>query len=50
MLVKVLKKGTSFSIGMSSDLKWILNYKFGKLRTIFEFRKLIKIARKGLKI
>jgi hypothetical protein len=50
MVVKVLKKGTTFSKGMSSDSKWILNYKFGKSRSVFDFRKLIKIARKGIKI
>jgi hypothetical protein len=50
MVVRVLKKGTSFSIGTSPDSKYILNYKFGNLRFVFEFRKLIKIARNGLKI
>jgi hypothetical protein len=47
--VKVLKKGTTFFIGTSSDSKWILSYKFGKSMSIFDFRKLIKILRKGIK-
>jgi hypothetical protein len=50
MVVKVLKKGTTFFIGTSSDSKWILSYKFGKSMSIFDFRKLIKILRKGIKI
>jgi hypothetical protein len=50
MVVKGLKKGITFSIGTSSDSKWILNYEFGKSRSVFEFRKLIKIARNGSKI
>jgi hypothetical protein len=48
--VKDLKKGTTFSIGISLDPKWILNQKFGKSRSVFNFRNLIKIARNGLKI
>jgi hypothetical protein len=42
-------RGTNFSIGTSSDSKLILNYKIGKSRSIFDFRKLNKIARNGLK-
>jgi hypothetical protein len=45
MVVKILKKGTMFSIGTSSDLKCILNYKFGNSMSVFDFRKLIKIAK-----
>jgi hypothetical protein len=48
--MKDLKKGTTFCIGISSDPKWILNQKFGKSRSVFNFRNLIKIARNGLKI
>jgi hypothetical protein len=48
--VNVLKKGTTFSIGISSDPKWILNKKFGKSMSVFDFRKLIKIVRNGPKI
>jgi hypothetical protein len=50
MVVNVLKNGTTLSIGISSDLKCILNKKFGNLMFVFEFKKLIKIARNGLKI
>jgi hypothetical protein len=41
-------RGTTFSIRVYSDLKWILNYKFGKSMFVFAFRKLIKIARNRL--
>jgi hypothetical protein len=50
MAMKVLKKGTTFSIGISSDPKWIFNEKFRKSRSVFDFRKLIKIARNTSKI
>jgi hypothetical protein len=50
MVVKILEKGTTFSIGISSDPKWILNQKSEKSMSVFEFRKLIKIARNGPKI
>jgi hypothetical protein len=46
--VKVLKKGTTFSIGISSDPKWILN-KIWEFKVCFDLRKLIKIARSGPK-
>jgi hypothetical protein len=49
MVVKVSNKGTSFPIGTSYS-KWISNEKFGKSMSVFEFRKLIKIVRNGLKI
>jgi hypothetical protein len=47
---KVLKKGITSYIGTSLDLKWISNENLGKSRSVFDFRKLIKIARNGLKI
>jgi hypothetical protein len=50
MVVKDLNKGTTFSIATYSDFKWILKYKIGTSRSIFEFRKLIKLARNGPKI
>jgi hypothetical protein len=50
MVEKVLKKRTTLSIGNPSDSKWISNENLGNSRSIFEFRKLIKIARNGLKI
>jgi hypothetical protein len=50
MYLNLSKEGITFSIGTSSDLKFILNKKFGKLRSLFDFRKLIKIARNGPKI
>jgi hypothetical protein len=50
MVVKGLKRGTTLTIGTSLDSKWILIYKFGNSRSVFEFRKLIKITRMGLKI
>jgi hypothetical protein len=31
MVLKILKRGTTFSIGMPSDLKWVLNGKSEKL-------------------
>jgi hypothetical protein len=45
MVVKDWKKGTTFSVGTSSDSKCKLNKKFVKSRSIFDFRKLNKIAR-----
>jgi hypothetical protein len=50
MVEKVLKKGTTFSIGTSPDSKCISNENLGNLSSIFEFRKLIKIVWNGLKI
>jgi hypothetical protein len=50
MVENFLKKGTSYSIGTSPDSKWISNENLGKSRSIFKFRKLIKIGRNGLKI
>jgi hypothetical protein len=50
MSVKVLKKGTTFSIETSSVLKYILNKKIGNLKSIFDFRKLNKIYTGGIKI
>jgi hypothetical protein len=50
MGLKDWNRGTTFSIETSPDSKLILNYKFGKSRSVFEFGKLIKIARNGLKI
>jgi hypothetical protein len=50
MILKDLKGGITLSIGTSSDLKFILNKKFGNSRSVFDFRKLIKIARNGPKI
>jgi hypothetical protein len=50
MVEKVLKKGTAYSIGTSPYSKWISNEILGKSRSILDFRKLIKIARNGLKI
>jgi hypothetical protein len=50
MVVKYLKKGTTSSIGTSPDSQWISNENLGESRSVFEFRKLIKIARNGLKI
>jgi hypothetical protein len=40
---------TTFYIGTCSDLKWILNLKNRKSRSVFDFRKLIKIAKNGQK-
>jgi hypothetical protein len=48
--LKDLKRGVTFSIGASPYFKWILNYKFGKVRSDLGFRKLNKIARNGIKI
>jgi hypothetical protein len=50
MVEMVLKKGTTSSIGTSLNSKWISNENLGKLMIVFKFRKLIKIARNGLKI
>jgi hypothetical protein len=50
MVVKVLKKKITFSIGSSLDSKWIMNSNFEKSRSIFDFRKLNEIAGNGLKI
>jgi hypothetical protein len=50
MVLKDFNRGTYFTIGTSSDSKFILNLKFGNSRSIFNFGKLIKIARNGLKI
>jgi hypothetical protein len=50
MVNKVWKKGTSSSIGTFPYSKWISNENLGKSRSVFDFRKLIKIARNGLKI
>jgi hypothetical protein len=50
MVLKNLNKGTTLSIETSSDSKWIWNKKFGKSRSGFDFRKLIKISRNGPKI
>jgi hypothetical protein len=50
MVVKVWKKGTTFSIVTSSDSECKLNQKIVKSRFVFDFRKLNKIARNGLKI
>jgi hypothetical protein len=50
MAENVLKKGTAPSIGTSLDSKWISNKNLGKSMSVFDFRKLIKIARNGLKI
>jgi hypothetical protein len=50
MVWKILERRTTFSIGTSSILEGIWNKKIGKSRSIFEFRKLIKIARNGPKI
>jgi hypothetical protein len=47
---KGFEERETFSIETSSVSKWILNKKFGKSRSIFEFRKLMKIARNGPKI
>jgi hypothetical protein len=45
MVVKYLKKGTTFYIRTSSDSKWISNENLGKSMSLFDFRKLIKIDR-----
>jgi hypothetical protein len=50
MVVKGAKRGTTFSIGTFSDSKQVLNENLGNSRSVFGFRKLIKIARNGLKI
>jgi hypothetical protein len=50
MVVNFMKKGTTFSIGTYSDSKRILSYRFGKSMSVFDFQKLIKIDRNGLKI
>jgi hypothetical protein len=47
--MKGLKRGTTFSIGNSSDSKWIFELKFGEFEVCFLFWKLIKIDRNGLK-
>jgi hypothetical protein len=47
---QVLNRWTTFTIGASPDSWWKWNKKFGNSRSIFEFRKLNKIARGGLKI
>jgi hypothetical protein len=49
MVDKDLKKGTMFSIGTSPDSKWISVENLGKSRSVFDFRKLIKISQNGLK-
>jgi hypothetical protein len=36
--------------GVLADSQWISNENLGESRSVFEFRKLIKIARNGLKI
>jgi hypothetical protein len=50
MVEKVFKKGTTSYIGTSPYSKWISNENLGKSRYAFDFRKLIKIARNGLKL
>jgi hypothetical protein len=50
MVEKVLKKRKTFSMGTSSYSNLILNEKIGKSMSVFKFRKLIKIARNGIKI
>jgi hypothetical protein len=50
MVLKDLKKMTTSSIGTSLDWKLISNENLGKSRSIFNFRKLIKIGRNGLKV
>jgi hypothetical protein len=50
MVVNYLKKETNSSIGTSPDLQWISNENLGKSMSVFDFMKLIKIARNGLKI
>jgi hypothetical protein len=42
MYFNVLKYGTTFTIGISSDSKFILDKKFGKSRSDLGFRKLKK--------
>jgi hypothetical protein len=39
MIVKDLKRGTTFSIGTSSDLKWILNKNLEKFLSV-EFNRI----------
>jgi hypothetical protein len=50
MDVKYLKKETTSSCGTSPDLQWISIENLGKSRSGFDIRKLIKIARNGIKI
>jgi hypothetical protein len=50
VVVKVWKKGTTSSIETSPDSKRILNQNLGKSSSVFDIRKLIKIARNVLKI
>jgi hypothetical protein len=50
MIQKVLRKGITSSIETSPDSKWISIENLGNSISIFDFRKLIKIARNGLKI
>jgi hypothetical protein len=45
-----LEKMITFSIETPSNSEGIFNKILGKSRSVFEFRKLIKIARNGLKI
>jgi hypothetical protein len=48
MAKKVLKNVTTFSIITPSDLKWISNENLGNSRSVFDFRKFIKIVRNEL--
>jgi hypothetical protein len=50
MVVKYLKKETSSYIGTSPDSQWISNENLGKSMSVFDFRKLVEIARNGIKI
>jgi hypothetical protein len=47
---KFLGIRSNFPYKTYSDSKWILNKKIGNSRSVFDFRKLIKISRNGVKI
>jgi hypothetical protein len=50
MVLKILKIGTTFSVDTPLDSEGILNNNLGKSRSVFAFRKLIKIDRNRLTI